>query len=145
MQRNHFLQEACFGLYNILDRLIGLRVWKEPDEITGVTGLYRDADFTFGLESGNARAVSGARIDDDEGPLERVDRHGFWRDNAGQHIVDRAGKIVAVHHQLGLHAEHIGRLLGHVALVLISALAHDVCVEDAALPGIRQIFGRRSQ
>ena len=141
VQGNHFLQEACLGLNDILDGLVGLGIRKKSDEVTGVPGLHRDADFAFGLETRDPGTVSRARINDDERPLDRIDRHGFWRDDAGQHVVDRAGQIVTIHHQLGLHAEHVGRLLGHVALVLVTALAHDVGVQNAALPGIRQVFG----
>ena len=141
VQGNHFLHEVCLGLDNIVDCLVRLGIRKKADEITGVAGLHCDADFAFGLESRDAGTMSRTRIDDDERPLDRVDRHGFRRHDAGQHIVDGAGQIVTVHHELGLHAEHVGRLLGHVPLVLVPALTHDVGVQNAALPGIRQIFG----
>ena len=141
MEGDHFLQKTRFGLHDIFDGLVGFGIGQEPNEITGMTGLNGHTDFAFGLESGDAGAVPRARINDHEWSLDRVDWHRFWRNDARQHIVNRSGKIVTVHHQLSLHAEHVGRLLGHVPLILVATLAHDVCIQNAALPGIRQVFG----
>jgi hypothetical protein len=38
-----------------------------------VSGFQCHPDFTVGLEAADARTVTGARIDNDKGPLRRVD------------------------------------------------------------------------
>ena len=54
----------------------GTGLGQETDEVAGMPGLEGDADFAVRLEAADARAVPGARIDDDKGPPPRIDlRH----------------------------------------------------------------------
>ncbi len=62
------------GLADILDRLAGHRVRQEADEIAGMAGGERDADLAVLLHAADAWPVAGARVDDDERALGRVDR-----------------------------------------------------------------------
>ena len=66
MQRDHLFEEYRLGVRDVFDRLTGHRIGQEADEIAGMTGLERDADFAVGLEPADAGAVAGTRIDDDE-------------------------------------------------------------------------------
>ncbi|MNT49829.1 hypothetical protein D3C72_1867050 [compost metagenome] len=100
----------------------------------------RDADLAFRLETADARTVPGARVHHQEGALDRVRFHALGRRDAQEAVVDRARQLSAIQHQFGVHAEHIGRLLGHVGVVLIAALTHHVRVEHAALPGVHSVF-----
>ena len=66
MQRDDLLEEDRLGARDVLDGLARHRLRQEADEIAGMAGLHRDADFAVGLEAADARAMAGARIDDDE-------------------------------------------------------------------------------
>ena len=82
-----------------LDRLPGHRLRQESDEIAGMARLHRDADFAVGLEAANSRAVSGARVDDDERPPGVIDLDALWWNDAHQHIIDRLLQLAAVDDQ----------------------------------------------
>ena len=51
---------------------IGLR--QETDEVAGMAGRHGDADLAVLLHAADAGAMAGARVDDDERRLRRVDR-----------------------------------------------------------------------
>src|SRR5262249_8433039 len=94
-----------------------------------------------GLEAADARPVPGSRIDDDEGPLLRVDRDpGRW-DDSGQPVIDRARKLPAVHHQLPLEAQDVRRLLRHVLEILIAGLAQHIPEQQGTLRRIDNVLG----
>ncbi len=137
---DHRLEEGRLGACDIEDGLAGDRLGQEADEIGRVPGLHRDADLAVGLEAADARPMAGARVDDDERTLQRVDRHALGRDDAGEQVVDRPGELAPVHDQLGLVIEDVRRGFGGVRLVLGGALAHHVEIEDRALPGVGQVF-----
>ena len=71
MQRDDLFEEDRLGAGDVLDGLARHRIGQEADEITGMSGLERDADFAVGLEAADAGTVPGARIDDDERPARR--------------------------------------------------------------------------
>ena len=72
-------RNAGLGAQHVLDRLAGHRVGQEADEVAGVAGPQRHADLAVGLEAADAGPVAGARVDDHEGPLPRVDRDARGR------------------------------------------------------------------
>ena len=86
---DHRLEEHRLGGGDVEDGLAGHRLGQEADEVGRVAGLHRDADLAVGLEAADAGAVAGARVDDDEGALPRVDRDALGRDDAGEQVVDR--------------------------------------------------------
>ena len=100
---------------DVEDGLAGHRVGQEADEVGRMPGLHRDADLAVGLEAADARAVAGARVDDDERPLPGVDLHPLGRDDAGEQVVDRAGEGAAVEDELGLVVEDVRRELARRA------------------------------
>ena len=103
-------------------------------------GLERDADLAVGLEAADARAVPGARIDDDEGPARRVDLDALRRNDPHERIVDRPLERAAVDDELDLVVEHMRRGLGQMLAILVAALPHDIPEQDAALRGIDHVF-----
>jgi hypothetical protein len=69
--------------------------------------LEGDADLAVSLEAADARAVPGARVDDDEGPAQRVDRNARRRYDPHQAIVDGPPEGAAVNDELRLVVEHM--------------------------------------
>ena len=96
MQRDDLFEEDRFGARDVLDGLARHRIRQEADEIAGMAGLEGDADLAVGLEAADARAVAGARIDDDERPARRIDLDALRRNDAHQHVVDRPLERAAV-------------------------------------------------
>ena len=109
MQRDDLLKEYRFGTRDVLDRLAGHRLGKESDEVAGMAGLEGDADFAVGLEAADARAVSRARIDDDEGAARLVYLGARRRDDPGQCVVDRPCELAAINDQFDLVFQHVRR------------------------------------
>ncbi|CAB3654957.1 hypothetical protein LMG26840_03012 [Achromobacter dolens] len=138
--RDDFFQEMGLGLHHVFDGLGGHGLRQEGGEVAGMAGAHRHADLALGLEAADAGAVAGAWVDHQEGALDRIDRHALGRLDAQQAVVDRARQFAAVQHQFVLHAEHVGGPLGHMLVVLVAALAHDVGVQHAALPGVHGVF-----
>ena len=73
MARRDVLDEDRLGAADILDRLSRHRLRQEADEVAGMAGRQRDADLAVLLHAADARAVAGARIDDDDRRLGRID------------------------------------------------------------------------
>ena len=140
MQRDHALEERGLGVRDVLDRLPWHGLGQEADEVAGVTRLQGNADLALGLEAADARPVPGARIDDDERTLPGVDLHAARRDDADQDIVDRPRQLAAVHHELGLELQDVGRRLGIVRGIVLAALSQDIEEQDRALTGIGPVF-----
>ena len=136
VQRDHLLEEYRLGARDVLDRLARHRVGQEADEIAGMPGLERDADFAVGLEAADAGTVPGARIDDDERPARRIDFDPPRRNDPHEAVVDRPIERAAVDDELDLVVEHVRSGLGQMFAILIAALAHHVPEQDAALRGV---------
>ena len=68
------LDKPRFCLADILDRLAGHRVGQKADEIAGMAGCERDADFAVVLHAADAGTMAGARVEDDERTLALVNR-----------------------------------------------------------------------
>jgi hypothetical protein len=125
--------ELGFGVGDVGQRLAGLRVREEDDEVDGVPRAQRDADFRIVLEAADAGAVAGARIDDDERPLARIDDDTLGRHDAHQRIVRRSLVGARIGDHLVVVVQHrrlAGRLVGEP---LVAALAQRVEKEDRAL------------
>ena len=145
MQRDDLFKEHCFGARNVLDRLARHGVGQKADEITGMSGLERDADLAVRLEPADARAVPGARIDDNERPAQRIDLDSCGRNDAHQGIIDRSLQAAAVDDELDFVLEHMRRSLREMLAVLIAALAHDVPEQHGPLRRIDHVFHGRSK
>ena len=136
------LEEGRFGAGDVEDGLARHRVGQEADEVGRMPGLHRHADLAVGLEAADPGAVAGARIDDHERPLPRVDLDALGGQDASEQVVDRPLEPPAVKHQLGLVVEHVRRDLRPMRLVLDGSPTHHVEEEHRPLPGVHRIGGR---
>ncbi len=105
-----------------------------------MAGFHRHADLAVGLETADSRPVTRTRINHHERTALVINCHATWRSNAYQRVVDGARKGSAVDDQFNFVVEDMRRGFSDVFAILQSALAHDIEEQDAALPGIDQIF-----
>ena len=142
MQIDDLFEEHRFGTGDILDGLARHGIRKEPDEITGMAGVECHADLAVGLESADARAMSGARVDDDERPARRIELDaGRWND-PDERVIDRPIERAAIDKELHLVVEHMRGGLSQMLAVLVAAPAHDVPEQHAALRRVDHVFHR---
>ena len=66
--------------------------------------------------------MSGARIDDDDWRLGRIDASAGGRHDPDELIVDRPGQSAAVAHQFHRKDQHVGKVLHNALTVIVSAL-----------------------
>ena len=92
-----------------------------------------------GLEAADARPVAGARIDDDEWTLARIDLDAGGRHDAHQHIVHRPRQLAAVHDELAAELQHMRRGLCGMLPIALAALLEDVQEEQSTLARIDPI------
>ena len=104
MKSDDLLQEHRLGARDVLERLAGHRIGQETDEIAGMAGLEGDADLAVGLEAADARAVPGARIDDDERTPRRIDLNALRRNDAHERVVDRPFERAAIDRRARPHS-----------------------------------------
>jgi hypothetical protein len=104
-----------------------------------MTSLNGYPDLTFGLHAADAGPVPGARIDDDDRRLCRINDLAVGRNDAYEPIVDGLRQSAAVAHKLGPKLEHVGDLLLRALAENIPALAQRVEEEDAALACVNPI------
>jgi hypothetical protein len=139
MQRNHPFQECGLCVDDVLNGLSRHGIGQEPNEIAGMPCLEDDTDLAIGLEAAYARTVAGAGIDDDERALARVDCHAVGRQHADKAIVHRSRQPAPVHDELVPELEDMGRRLGGMLLVALTALPQDVQEQDAPLARVGPI------
>ncbi len=132
-------KEGDFGLDHVLDGLALHRVGQKADEIAGMPGAQRHADFAIRLEATDAGAVPGARVHHHEGAHLQVGLDPRGRLDAQQLVVDRTGQVAPIHQYLGVEAQHVGLGLLDMLEVLVAALAHDIHEEHAALQGVAPV------
>ena len=90
MQRDDALEECRFGVRDVLDCLPRHRLREEADEIAGMPCPEGNADLAVRLEAADAGAMAGARVDNHERTLARVDLYTIRRNDPDEHVVDRA-------------------------------------------------------
>ena len=140
MQRDDLFEEDRLRARDVADGLARHGVRQEADEVAGMPRLERHADLAVGLEAADARAMPGARVDDDERPPRRIELDGRRRHHFHEGVVDRTIKRPAVDEELDLVVEHVRSGLGQVLAVLVAALAHHVPEQHAALRGIHHVL-----
>ena len=119
------LDKAGLRFADILDRLTGHRFGQEADKIAGMAGGERDPDLAVMLHAADARAMPGARVEDDKRPLVRVDRCP-WAERSAPTRNSPAAACPAVEHQLGIKAQHVRRRAGIVLDAIVAALAQHI-------------------
>jgi hypothetical protein len=122
MQRNHLLQEDCFGSGDVLKGLPRHRLRHETDKVTGVTCLERHAELTVRLEATDAGAIARARIDYDKWSPRGIDLDALGGNDARQKIVRGPCERAPIEHQLGCVAKDVRDFRGAILVILISAL-----------------------
>ena len=140
MSLGDLLEEDRLGAADVVDRLPRDRLRQEADEIDRVAGAQRHADFALGLHAADSGTVPGARVDDDDGRLRRIDRHVRRRDDAHQEVIDRPLQRPAVEHDLGGEAQHVRRLLGRLRSLDVAPLVERLEKQHAALPGVGPVL-----
>ena len=140
MQGDDLFKEDRLRTRDVADGLAWHGVRQETDEIAGMPRLERHADLAVGLEAADARAMPGARVDDDERPPRRIELDGRRRDHFHESIVDRPIKRPAVDEELDLIVEHVRSGLGQVLAVLVAAVTHHIPEQHAALRGIHHVL-----
>ena len=145
MTRRDVVDEDRLGATDILDRLARHRLRQKADEIARVTRRQRDADLAVLLHAADARTVAGARIDDDDGCLGRIELRVVGWDDADQGIVHGPFQRAPVAHHLRLEMENVRNLLGAVLQVGVAAFPQNIEEQDGALPGVQPIFLNRAE
>src|SRR6267142_4224315 len=140
MQGDNLLDKDGLGSRDVLDGLTGHRFGQEADEVAGMAGFHRHTDLAVGLEAADSRPVTRTRINHHERTALVINLYATWRSNAYQRVVDWSLKSSAVDDQFNFIVEDMRRGFGDMFAVLQSALAHDIEEQNAALPGIYQIF-----
>ena len=123
----------------------GDRLRQEADEVDRVAGAQRHADFALGLHAADSRTVPGARVDDDDRRLQRIDRHVRRRDDAHQEVIDRPLQRPAVEHELGGEAQDMRRLLGRLLALNVAALVEHLEKQHATLPSVGPVSAQRAE
>ena len=126
MEVNDLLQEHRLGVHDVFDGLARHRVGGEADEVAGMTGVHRHAQFAVGLEAADARPVPCARVHHHERAFFRVDDHPFRRLDPHQSIVDRPVEGPSVQDQFGVENEHVRYRLRLLRAVLVTALPQHI-------------------
>ena len=75
-----------------------------------MAGGERDPDLAVVLHAADPGAMPGARVEDNERPLARVDRGAFGRDDPHQAVIHRPRQQAPIEHEFGIEAQHMGRL-----------------------------------
>ena len=107
-----------------------------------MTGLERNADFAVVLHAANTGTVTGARIEDDERPLARINGGLLGRDDARQSVIHRPRERPAIEHELGSKAQDVRRFAGIVLDIVVAALPEHIPKQDHALPCVDAIVER---
>ena len=134
------LEEDRLGAADVLDRLPRNRLRQEADEIDRVAGAQRHADFAVGLHAADPGTVPGARIDDDDRRLRRIDRHVRRRDDAHQRVVDRPLQRPAVEHDFGGKLSTCGASLAACATLDVAAFVERLEKQHAPLPRVGPVL-----
>ena len=158
MKFDDLLQKPCLRPHDVFDGLAWHRVWREADEIAGMAGAHRHAEFAVGLETADAWSVAGARIDHHERSFFRVNAGlfqligphqpvfgrrfaGFFRRlDPHQSVVDRPLEGPAVQYQFGAEMEDVGNCLGFMFEILVTAPPQRVPKQEGTLPGIYPVI-----
>jgi hypothetical protein len=102
--------------------------------------LHRDADLAVRLEPAYSRAVSSARIDDNERPPLEIDLDALGWNDPHERIIHRIIERAAIHDQFGGILQNMRRRLGNVLPILIAAPTQDIQEQHASLSRIDHVF-----
>ncbi len=124
---------------NVLDRLARHGIRQKTDEIARVSRPHGDADLAVVFHAADARAVPGARIEDDERALVRFDGDARGRRDARENVVDGFFQLPPVAHELPLEGQDVRRDPLRLFFVNVAALAEDVEKQHRPLEGVAHV------
>jgi hypothetical protein len=101
--------------------------------------LQRDTDLAVWLEASYARAMPGSRVNDNEGPLLRVNRNISRGLDTHENIICRPRELAAIHLNAKFKLQDVWRGLRNVFTILLAAPAKDIQEKDAALARISPV------
>jgi len=140
MKFAYLVDEDGVRMRHILDALAVHRFRGEADEIDRVSEPEGVADLADGLEAADTGSLAGARIDDDDRPLARVELDAGRGKDTDQRVVDRSGQRGAVQHKLEIvNQDRLDAMRAHLR-VLIAAPAQNVHEQDRPLREVAPIL-----
>ncbi len=140
MTGNDLLDEARLGSADVGNGLPRHRFRQEPDEVARMPCLECDANLAVVLHASDSRSVTGARIENDKGPLALVDVGARGWHDSHQCIIDRALQLASIHHDLSREGQHMRCGLFGAFQVVVAPLTQHVEKQDRALTGIPPIL-----
>ena len=140
MEYGHFFDEPGFGFFHVVQGLPRYRLRVEEDEIHAVPLGEGIPYLGIPFGSADARAVSGARINDDYGSFLGIDDIGLSRNYAGQIVIHRPLKGYAGKDDLVVEGKDRGLTLSNGVQIVVSLYPESVHEHDTALHGIDTIL-----
>ncbi len=132
MARGDCLEEMRLRRGDVVQGLPRLRRMAERDEVSRMARAQALANRRVLLEAADARAVSAARVDDDQRRQRLVDALAAGQD-AQQAVVDRGGEGAAVDDDFVVELQQYRETFALVGEGVVAALAQGVPEQNAAL------------
>ena len=140
MEFDHALEKRRFGSRDVFDRLARNRLRPKADEVTRMARTQGDADLAVRFEAADARSMSRARVNDNEGPLFGINLDALRRHDPDQSIIGRARQRTAVHYEFIREVEDVRCQALFLLAVLVPPLPQDVPEENRALGEIDRVL-----
>ncbi|MNG10197.1 hypothetical protein D3C84_936530 [compost metagenome] len=139
MQFAHLAHEALLGSADVEQGLARFRLAEEDHEIHRMPRTQGHADLGVVLEAADARAMPGARVEDQVGAPLRIHLHPGRRQDAQQGVVDRALEAAPVQHGLVVEVQQRRLALLQVLQIVVAALAQGIPEQHRALAEVHAI------
>ena len=143
MAGDHFFEEAGLGGGHVEQRLAFFGLRAEGHEIDRMAGTQGHSHLGFGLETTDARAVTGTRVDHHHRPCAGVDLHTVERQDVQQRVVAGALQVAAVEHQFVRELQQVRLARVHVFDIDVAASAQRVEEQHVAFHRVTGVVGSR--
>ena len=139
MQLNHMAQKSDLRLDHILNGLAWLRKRQKTNKVAGVPRFKRHAQLTVRLKPSNPWPMPRTWVNHYKRALLQINFCPFVGQHTQQFVVGWPRQRPTIHQHFGIEPQHIGLGLLHMLEVLITAFAHNVQIENAALHAIAPV------